>query len=1027
MHFPTPTWATRRCRVLGPGQAFGSGAEPVGAECSGHGVCNDDGKCVCESTYTGLACDKLIQALPDWMISRKQALLDLSTCLKGTSVGTIEVQCTDEYASTTGDEICTYNCPSLSAGDVDVSCYIFQAGQWHATVDDTESIVAESSVFNALSLNSATRTIIQGANAEAQCCHDHYQFDDPLTFLSEDDACARGGQLSTSLATTVTNDAASLPVECDGSAATAECMSSYVCGFPCATGGMVGPSARLSLTDATVTLRHLRFEDHNSDTTASDAASFSLMESDVNVEFGSFSRNTAGIYAEASTVTVSFSTVDNGLMTGCCSTFGSAGIFATSHTTVHIDHSDFTNNEVRTCSADTTCAADPGEYVRATALLCHESAAVVTKSRFESNSGASAITATHQSELTLEYSTVSNNLVAEDGVHTGHCAGLVVSTGSVARIKFAMFHSNKGAVAGALFVHGTASMAFAEHSVFHSNRATTSSAGSGAIASTSGGAVSVTSSTVDNNMGTTPVGAGAILATDAAITVTDSLLQNNRVQGNPDAISGSGGIYSDRSSIEVIRSKFVNNFGIRIGDVLAADYSDALHSKSPEDVKVIDTQYDPFSDVESVIINPGSYNGRLRGACLDHPCHPGQECSYADFSLSCAPCSRQTFSPDGIRCIACDSGQGPSEDGTTCIPCAGDNASAFGVCQPCSIQLVVSDDHRSCEECRVHQAATLVGDESTDLRKCGCETGFFNSSTQNIACYYGGYDPDFASKTLKRQIDAAVSTGQPCVGCVADATGEPCTSCQDGADPAVRAGFTIPLLDDLSTRRQLSTSTTHEDGVTAIFRCHNDMELAAKRCPAGAAPGTCALGYEGQMCDSCIDGYGMNPSRECAPCDGTGYTGQSMLVLLVVIVSVAAVGWLTGKIWSGFQLKHLARCAFQPARILITYSQITSQLGDVLDFQYPGIFGDVIGALRPVMDLWGLLFRALGPSECFGLKGFTARWLLRVVGLPGMIALTIISMYCWNARKHGAETAGTQAKSHAFFGTSHRKHFPCLH
>lgn len=90
--------------------------------------------------------------------------------------------------------------------------------------------------------------------------------------------------------------------------------------------------------------------------------------------------------------------------------------------------------------------------------------------------------------------------------------------------------------------------------------------------------------------------------------------------------------------------------------------------------------------------------------------------------------------------------------------------------------------------------------------------------------------------------------------------------------------------------------------------------------------------------------------------------------------------------------------------------------GDVLDFQYPGIFGDVIKALRPIMDLWGLLFRALGPSECFGLKGFTARWLLRIVGLPGVIATICLCYYCWDRRSSGPAKAGTNLKSHAFFG-----------
>ena len=80
------------------------------------------------------------------------------------------------------------------------------------------------------------------------------------------------------------------------------------------------------------------------------------------------------------------------------------------------------------------------------------------------------------------------------------------------------------------------------------------------------------------------------------------------------------------------------------------------------------------------------------------------------------------------------------------------------------------------------------------------------------------------------------------------------------------------------------------------------------------------------------------------------------------------------------------------------------QLGDVLDFPFPGPFGKIVEALQPIMDFWNVLcdpqkrllsicprychgvceltqchallcwllcvsrrFRALGPSECFGL------------------------------------------------------------
>ena len=64
------------------------------------------------------------------------------------------------------------------------------------------------------------------------------------------------------------------------------------------------------------------------------------------------------------------------------------------------------------------------------------------------------------------------------------------------------------------------------------------------------------------------------------------------------------------------------------------------------------------------------------------------------------------------------------------------------------------------------------------------------------------------------------------------------------------------------------------------------------------------------------------------------------------------------------------------------------------------------------MDLWGLLFRALGPSECFGLKGFTSRWLLRVIGLPAIMAAICVLYYCYDSRKSSKYMATTNLKSH---------------
>jgi hypothetical protein len=174
----------------------------------------------------------------------------------------------------------------------------------------------------------------------------------------------------------------------------------------------------------------------------------------------------------------------------------------------------------------------------------------------------------------------------------------------------------------------------------------------------------------------------------------------------------------------------------------------------------------------------------------------------------------------------------------------------------------------------------------------------------------------------------------------------------------------------------MQSSDGPEKNTVAVFRCHIEMDLAVKRCPLNPDyPGQCALGYEGKLCDTCSDGFGMDPARECAPCAGTGYTRESFTLLGIILGALALLTVILAKVWKAFPLKHFPRCAFQPGRILITYSQVTSQLGDVLvsinrarpsllahfpnsicaafmqDFTYPGVFGDVLQALKPVLLL----------------------------------------------------------------------------
>ena len=74
----------------------------------------------------------------------------------------------------------------------------------------------------------------------------------------------------------------------------------------------------------------------------------------------------------------------------------------------------------------------------------------------------------------------------------------------------------------------------------------------------------------------------------------------------------------------------------------------------------------------------------------------------------------------------------------------------------------------------------------------------------------------------------------------------------------------------------------------------------------------------------------------------------------------------------------------------------------------------MIEKLRPLMDVWGLLFRALGPSECFAIRGFTARWLLRILGLPAVLGAAVFLYYLFDRRDNNQAKAKANAKGNIF-------------
>jgi hypothetical protein len=195
---------------------------------------------------------------------------------------------------------------------------------------------------------------------------------------------------------------------------------------------------------------------------------------------------------------------------------------------------------------------------------------------------------------------------------------------------------------------------------------------------------------------------------------------------------------------------------------------------------------------------------------------------------------------------------------------------------------------------------TAVAGATSDVaRKCGCADSFHNASQQLSVCFDGGYNMGEHQAALAEH-DSEVGGGQFCERCTTDALGQACFECSKGASPTIAAGYTAPQLSG-DFRRSLQQA---ESPIQLVFRCHDVMELAMIRCPANPSmPGECSLGYQGYLCQTCADDYGMMPSRLCEPCAGTGFTTKSLLILVAIIVGVTLVVGTAIKYWRKFPFK----------------------------------------------------------------------------------------------------------------------------
>eukprot|EP01043_Picozoa_sp_COSAG02_P018545 COSAG02_NODE_868_length_16360_cov_12.608204_8_plen_1642_part_00 len=728
--------------------------------------------------------------------------------------------------------------------------------------------------------------------------------------------------------------------------------------------------AQLDLVNQDLTLRYVRIEGREvfGGGGSNFGAVVSCKGSTLKAEYLEVTGNaqkglgSGAIFSESSNVTIDGSVFDSNRNLG----LGAGVLYASVGSTVAVVHTQFMGSTVKN---EFNLNSPDDRFKSASVAVLVDSSMTVEASSFAENIGQSVIVAT-ASTLTIVHTAFDGNadsseqktalqeeidrrrLSEQVEAPSMQAATVSLWSGSVARLDQSRFTNNGGWSAGALFVANAGSSVRFDRVDFLSNQGISADSAAGALYLSDGATAEGTRSTFDGNWATSEFAAGAIYAKSATVTLSDAVFTANEARPHPTAgtRAGAGAVFSDRCAIRVSRATLSDNEASGGTDLTGANYADALQVLLPTSVAVVDSTFSPMNFEKTVAINPGSVAGVVQGGCNQNPCALGSSCSYANYSTTCTPCSGMTYSSNGISCQACPPGFGPRADQTICEPCRGNNHSTFGVCLPCPDSQVVVDDQKRCDVCPTMRQTAVAGSFSDQNRECGCADSFHNASQQLFVCFDGGYETGEYLAALAEH-DSEVEAGQVCEQCPTDALGQACFDCEKGTAPTIAEGYTIPQLPGtIDSRRSLLQQA--ESSIQLAFRCHDEFDLAIIRCPAHpSTPGECSLGYQGYLCQTCADGYGMMPSRLCEPCAGTGFTTKSLLTLLAIIVVMTLVVGIGIKYWRKFPFKLAVRCAFQPMRIVITYAQVTSQLGDVLSFQYPPAFEAVVDAVRPVMDV----------------------------------------------------------------------------
>eukprot|EP01051_Picozoa_sp_SAG22_P002087 SAG22_NODE_89_length_21278_cov_16.698758_6_plen_888_part_00 len=367
----------------------------------------------------------------------------------------------------------------------------------------------------------------------------------------------------------------------------------------------------------------------------------------------------------------------------------------------------------------------------------------------------------------------------------------------------------------------------------------------------------------------------------------------------------------------------------------------------------------------------------------------------------CDVCAFGKFSSSGERCETCEAGYEPNK------------ATSADSCETCDE--TSSSDGRECKRCPVDQEA------DASHTSCVCPINMYNTTKRRgnvVRCMQQGLRGD----------DQAA--GAVCVPC-----GDlECVECSAGGILEIRPEYSI----------------AQPDQPWLVFKCPFEGACQNNR------DQRCKTGHTGLLCAVCEPGYGLDRD-DCVECSSTNSNPFAAMLLLGAVCVIAAAVYMwrrrsrgvgdmaelsQGLIANPLQnspvnprgssssssgggkaaaqavaqkssdLYTMLRVIYQPVRIIVGYIQVVTQIGPVLDLEFPQYIRTVLEALKPFMiDLQSIL-----QLDCLsdGLLDFYAMWLVRVFVIPAAMIGVVGLQYCYERRRVGHPTAIGYAKANVF-------------